>query len=561
MIPLGWRRAGFCVLVIAVTLGFVALSLQVLSGGGWGAAEVLIVLCFGANAPWLALYAATGLVGLAIRLTARDPAAAVLPALATPASEISGSTVVAVCVRDECMRAVLPPLERLLRDLRAAGGGDRFKLAVLSDTQSGHAAALEAAAAAELAARLPEGAMIYRRRPRNIGFKAGNLMDFLDGAGRDFTFCLVLDADSVMSAGAVLRLARVMSADPGLAILQPTVAGRGADTSFARLFGLGHRQGVRIWATGQAWWQGPEGPYWGHNALIRVAAFRAHARLPELPGGGHILSHDHVEAALLHGAGWAVCVLPEDAGSNERHPPDLPAMFARDLRWAAGNVQYLRLLRMRSLGRLGRFQMLQAALHYMLTPLWFAILPLAALNVATDGAEGTPRGALLLLLALGFVALHLPKLAGYAELFLRGRDRPPITNVLREIAFGLLLDPIAAFDRVATLARLAFGRHRDWGTQRRDGRGLSWRDGLRRFGAHTAAGLIMLALFASGGVFPALVALPALAGLLLAVPLAVLTARPDVTSSTAAAPAAGAARQPSPAPRASRASAPAERRI
>ncbi len=350
--------------MLAITAGLVALGWQVLAPGGWTVWEAAILLCLAANAPWLALSGATALVGLAIRLLSRDPAGFVLPALRGASPTIRGRTVITACVRLEEMAGVLPPLETLLRELRTRPDGRLFSLAILSDTPDGEAAAREEAAVAALSGLFPRGAVIYRRRTQNAGYKAGNLMEFLDGQGSAFDFALVLDADSAMAADAVLRLVRVMEAEPGTAIVQPTVAGRAADTLFARLFGLGHRQGARVWATGQAWWQGPHGPFWGHNALIRIVPFRNHARLPPMPDGSQILSHDHVEAALLQGAGWAVRVLPEDAGSAERHPPDLPAMFDRDLRWAAGNMQYLQLLRCRQLGALGRFQMLQASLHY-----------------------------------------------------------------------------------------------------------------------------------------------------------------------------------------------------
>ncbi|MFC7690161.1 glucans biosynthesis glucosyltransferase MdoH [Paeniroseomonas aquatica] len=440
-------------------------------------------------------------------------------------------TVLAVCVRLEDMDAVLPPLTRLLRDLRSfPDAEDRFVLAILSDTPDGNAAAAEAAAVAHCAASFPGGAVRYRRRTENTGYKAGNLMEFLDAGAAEGEFVLVLDADSMMSAPAVRRLVLHMQAEPGLAILQPTIGGHGADTPFTRLFGFGQRHGTRVWATGQAWWQGPQGPYWGHNALIRIAPFRQHARLPLLPDGAAILSHDHVEAALLQAAGWAVRVLPEDAGSAERHPPDLQALFSRDLRWAAGNLQYRHLLRRRDLGALGRFQMLQAILHYALTPLWFALLPLAAVNAATGGGEETSRGALLALLACGAVALNLPKLAGFAEALLRpaGQGRWRLLAMMgQEVLLGLMVDAIAAFDRTRMLLRLAGGLGQGWEPQARAARGLRWAEAGRRFGPQMAAGLLLAALFASAGAFALLAALPALAGLLLAVPVAVLTARPD----------------------------------
>ncbi|MDO9712177.1 glucans biosynthesis glucosyltransferase MdoH [Paracraurococcus lichenis] len=521
---LGPRRAAMLALTAGLTLGLLALAWPVLAGGGWTVWEALILLCLAVNAPWLGLAAATGLAGLAIRLLARDPDAMVLPALRAAEGPVAGRTLLACCVRLEDMGAVLPPLARLLRDLQAEHG-DAFVLGILSDTPAGPDAAAEAAAVAALAARFPPGAVRYRRRAANTGFKAGNLMDFLDRHAAGFDFALVLDADSEMTAAAVLRLVRVMQADPGLAILQANTAPTGAETACARLLGLRIRHGGRIWSTGQAWWQGPAGPYWGHNALLRIAAFRRDARLPLLPGGAHILSHDHAEAAMLHAAGWGVRVLPDDAGSHERHPPDLQALFGRDLRWAAGNMQYLRLLRRPEFGRLGRFQMLLAVLHYALAPPWLALLPLAALNVATGGGEGTPRDLLLALLLAGFAAANLPALAGYAEALLRpGLGTRGLGQAL---LFGLLLDVLEALERTATLAVLGLRRLGGWAPQRREARAIGWAEAARRFGPQTLAGLALAAAFASGGAFPLLAALPALAGLLLAVPLAVLTARPE----------------------------------
>ena len=154
-------------------------------------------------------------------------------------------------------------------------------------------------------------------------------MAFLDDDAGEFDFVLTLDADSVMSADMVCRLVRIMQADPGMAILQANIASGGAATVFSHMLGIGHLHRARTWTVGQGWWQGPAGPYWGHNALLRIKPFRQHARLPLLPDGRRILSHDHVEAALLQGAGWATRVLPEDAGSAEKQPPDMIALLQR----------------------------------------------------------------------------------------------------------------------------------------------------------------------------------------------------------------------------------------
>ena len=150
---------------------------------------------------------------------------------------------------------------------------------------------------------------------------------------------------------------------------------------------------MRTWATGQAWWQGDEGPYWGHNAVVRIAPFRAHCRLPLLPDGRHILSHDQVEAAVLRGAGWGVRVLPDEDGSGEANPPALPEFLRRELRWLAGNLQYRHLLRLPGLRPMGRWQLVQAILLFAGTPLYLLFLLAAAAAAATDATSPFPAGA------------------------------------------------------------------------------------------------------------------------------------------------------------------------
>src|SRR5674476_1312922 len=97
-----------------------------------------------------------------------------------------------------------------------------------------------------------------------------------------------------------------------------------------------------IIARGNAWWHASESHYWEHKAIIRVRAFAEQAGLPKLPGrkpfGGHIISHDFVEAALMRRAGWAIHIVPHLPGSYEEMPPSLTDYAARDRRWCQGNL-------------------------------------------------------------------------------------------------------------------------------------------------------------------------------------------------------------------------------
>ena len=202
----------------------------------------------------------------------------------------------------------------------------------------------------------------------------------------------MLDADSVMTADAVIRLTRIMQADPRLGILQSLVTGLPSTSAFARIFQFGMRLGMRSYTIGSAWWQGDCGPYWGHNAIIRLAPFMAHCQLPMLPGGrltgGHVLSHDQVEAVLMRRAGFEVRVLPEEGASFEQNPPTLIEFIRRDLRWCQGNMQYWHFLLYRGLKPISRYQLAFAILMFIGSPAWIGLLVIGTLAVALGAFAG-----------------------------------------------------------------------------------------------------------------------------------------------------------------------------
>ncbi len=340
-----------------------------------------------------------------------------------------------------------------------------------------------------------------------------------------------------MTPAAVLRLVACMEADERLAIVQQLIHGRPATAAFPRLFQFGMRHGMRSWATGQAWWQGDEGPYWGHNALIRIAPFRELCRLETLPDGSRILSHDQVEATRLHAAGWKVRVLPDDTGSAEGNPPTFCDFVTRDLRWAGGNMQYVALLRLPGLTPMARWQLVQAILLFLGAPLWCAILVLAAVNALTGGGATTPTGALVALLAASWACYFAPKLAGYAEVLLKpdlaarhGGRAAFARSAAAEIVFTTLMEPARLMAQSLFLLALPFGLKVGWMPQNRADRGVAWADAARQFWPPTLAGVVLAFAFAAASPLALLLAAPVLASLLLAIPFAVLTADPRLSS-------------------------------
>jgi membrane glycosyltransferase len=364
-------------LIVAVLNGLTFLGLAwalvaVLSSGGWTLIDVLMLVCFLFAAPWSVLgfwNAALGLWLLHVRGDAWDQVAPYLPD-AEGTGPLQVRTAVLLTLRNEDPERAIRRLRIVKDSIDATGQGAAFSYFILSDTNDPTvAAAEEGAFEAWKATDTQPQRLHYRRRTANTGFKAGNVRDFCDRWGADFELMLPLDADSLMDGPTVVRLVRIMQAHPKLGILQSLVVGLPSRSAFARLFQFGMRQGMRPYTMGSAWWAGDCGPFWGHNALVRIAPFAEHCHLPVLPGGpplgGAILSHDQVEAVLMRRAGYEVRVLPQECGSWEENPPTVLEFTRRDLRWCQGNMQYWRLLGLPGLFPMSRFQLTWAILMFL----------------------------------------------------------------------------------------------------------------------------------------------------------------------------------------------------
>ncbi len=416
--------------------------------------------------------------------------------------------------------------------LAETGEASLFDFHILSDSSRPEIVADELAAFAD------QPGVAYRRRPANTGFKAGNLRDFACGALGDAAFMLVLDADSLMSGAAILRLVRVMEANPGLGILQTLVTGLPATSAFARIFQFGMRHGMRTHTTGIAWWQGSSGPYWGHNALIRLAPFVAHCDLPVLPGesplSGPILSHDQVEAATMRAAGWGVRVIADEFGSWEENPPRLPDFIRRDLRWAQGNLQYLRLLGRPGLRPMGRFQLCNAVAMYLGAPASTLMLAVGLLRGLSGGHAAQLPQTLAFGLYFGFLLIGFaPRLLGVLDIALRPAERRRWGGLPRLLAgaatdglFTLMIGPVMMVAQTRFIAGLCLGQRIIWEAQRREDGIVPWAEAIRGLWPQLLFGLIFGTMLwrVAPGAIPW--ALPTLAGSLLAIPFAWVTARP-----------------------------------
>src|SRR5262249_17977481 len=92
------------------------------------------------------------------------------------------------------------------------------------------------------------------------------------------------------------------------------------------------------------------------------------------PFGGHVLSHDFVEAALIRRAGWGVYMIPLLGGSYEEAPPSLDDLACRDRRWCQGNLQHTKIVAARGLPWASALHLVQGIMAYLASPLWLLLL-------------------------------------------------------------------------------------------------------------------------------------------------------------------------------------------
>ena len=484
------------------------------------------------NLLYLALTGVPALLGVLVHLFGRT--------LVTTAEPTGLSrTALLMPVHNEDPAAVFAAVEVMGRALADAGlmSVDMF---VLSDTRDPQVAALEQAAFEALNARGVGGpALRYRRRPVNAGRKAGNLAEFCERWGDEYDYMLVLDADSLMGAPAIGTLIGLMDANPGVGIVQSVPYAVGRETLFARLQQFSARLYTPMLVEGLTFWQQGDGNYWGHNAIIRVAPFRAHCTLPVLPGrepwGGEILCHDVVEAGMMRGAGWDVWVLPQVMESYEAVPANLVDFASRERRWCQGNLQHKGVLPMPGFRPVGRFHLAYGIAHYAAG----ATLALFLGGVSIDAALGGGFGAALMqgpgaagLIAVTAVLLYGGKLATLLVTLANGASSARFGGrwallggaVIEQVA-AMVITPLLIVSYARYLVELVCGRSVRWDAQPRDDRGVSWHEAWLRSRLHVMVGLGWLALLPAMPMAPRVWALPLLLGLLATWPLTVWSSR------------------------------------
>ncbi len=503
------------------TLAFLLLGLLLLALSAWcvNAAAGLVVLI-------------TGKGGDTVRMAPITPVAQARTALLMP-------------VYHEDAHASVARLARIERSLAALHADRHFDIFILSDSRREEVAEAEwfAFRGLRASAACP---VYYRRRAENHERKVGNISDWVRRFGGAYDYMVVLDADSAMGGPTLLKLVDAMERHPGVGLIQTTPTITGGTTLFSRASQFAVKLYGRVAAAGLAWWCGSEATYWGHNAIIRVKAFAAAAGLPMLQGrkpfGGHVLSHDVVEAALLRRAGWAVHLAADLDDSTEETPPGVAEFMVRERRWAQGNLQHLALIGAPGLHWISRMQFAMGAMAYLASPLWLASI---VLGLAIALQNPMDWDALFYALSpkvspflwgstlCGFLLMG-PKLMGLTLVLSRPDERRAFGGtvvLLRNAALEALMSAMTAPMMMARNSRTVFevliGRDSGWAPQRRLAESLSAGEATRQHGWELGVGIALATALAFRPDL-SLVFAPILLPLMVTGPLSALLSDPEI---------------------------------
>ncbi|HEY2864374.1 MAG TPA: glucans biosynthesis glucosyltransferase MdoH [Casimicrobiaceae bacterium] len=552
-----WRRAAtfrrLVLMGLIVSQTYIASNFMVavLPYHGRQPLEIAILVLFAILFGWVSAGFWTAMAGFVLLVFGTDRYAITSGGAHDAPLDPKARVAIVMPICNETVSRVFAGLTASYESLARTGELEHFDFFVLSDSNNPDIRVAELDAWATMCRAVDGfGRIFYRWRQHRIKRKSGNIADFCRRWGSRYRYMVVLDADSIMTGTCLTTLLRLIEGNPDVGIVQTAPHAAGRETLYARVQQFATSVYGPLFTAGLHFWQLGESHYWGHNAIIRVAPFMQHCALGRLPGhgtlSGEILSHDFVEAALMRRAGWQVMIAYDLAGSYEEMPPNLVDELTRDRRWCRGNLMNFRLFLMRGLHAAHRAVFMSGVMAYLSALLWFIslILSTALLAVHTLSTpryftepfqlfplwpEWHPEWAIALFSATA-ILLFLPKVLGALLIMVRGAadyggSARLAIGLLGEFWISALLAPIRMLFHSQFVVGAFVGWAIQWKSPAREDAETTWREALRRHGAHTLLGVLWAA-----GVYwlnPSFLwwLLPIVGALMLSIPLSVYTSR------------------------------------
>ena len=495
----------FAIAAIGLSGYGISIMFEILNSNGMTLLEYALLALFSITFAWIVTAFCSGCIGFILQLFRIDPLTLrrIKPVSINNEALSQQKTAVVMPIYNEDTHRVIAGFEVSLQSLKATGQLKHFDFYLLSDTQDATIASNELSAWHALCERLGDTAkqIFYRRREDNKHRKVGNLTDFCERWGSQYEHMIVLDADSVMTGQCMLELTTSMLNNPQAGLIQTIPIPVRQDTFFGRFLQFASILYSPMLATGSAFWQTDKANYWGHNAIIRVSAFIDCCGLPTLKGkapfGGEILSHDFVEASLLHSENWDVLLLADIEGSYEEVPSNILDYAVRDRRWVQGNIQHLGLLSSAKLKLMSKLHFLLGATAYISSLIWLSMLALSTIDAVTRALNSdvyfnrayqlfptwqiAKTDLIDSLLYLTIIILLLPKLMGVIVTLVHRKQRfggalKLILGSIIETIFAIIVAPLMMVFHAYFVVCVFLGKKVKWDAQPREGRMVPWKE-------------------------------------------------------------------------------------
>lgn len=495
----------FAIAAIGLSGYGISIMFEILNSNGMTLLEYALLALFSITFAWIVTAFCSGCIGFILQLLRIDPLTLrrIKPVSINNEALSKQKTAVVMPIYNEDTHRVIAGFEVSLQSLKATGQLKHFDFYLLSDTQDATIASNELSAWHALCERLGDTAkqIFYRRREDNKHRKVGNLTDFCERWGSQYEHMIVLDADSVMTGQCMLELTTSMLNNPQAGLIQTIPIPVRQDTFFGRFLQFASILYSPMLATGSAFWQTDKANYWGHNAIIRVSAFIDCCGLPTLKGkapfGGEILSHDFVEASLLHSENWDVLLLADIEGSYEEVPSNILDYAVRDRRWVQGNIQHLGLLSSAKLKLMSKLHFLLGATAYISSLIWLSMLALSTIDAVTRALNSdvyfnrayqlfptwqiAKTDLIDSLLYLTIIILLLPKLMGVIVTLVHRKQRfggalKLILGSIIETIFAIIVAPLMMVFHAYFVVCVFLGKKVKWDAQPREGRMVPWKE-------------------------------------------------------------------------------------
>ena len=357
-------------------IGLIVLAL-ILQSGGWGVGDSLIFITALMLFPILALEVVTSAIGFGLCHVSKSGHLAIAPfnrrSDLSPA--LTAKTAIVMVLHNDAVEDAIQRLKLLRTSLERTGEGGHFAFYLLSDTSDPVLAKREDDLVREWNKALPDFApLIYRRRLVSARNKSEVLIDFCRQWGEDFEFVVPLDVASFMTGPAIVHLVRIMQAHPKIGIVQSLILPLSGVTAFARIVGFGERYQARVKALGFAWWHADCALYQGRNAILRIAPYYLHCRIPYLSGqdkvSGFLSEPQIVEAALLRRAGYEIVSLPIEAESYADCPDSIFQYVRQKCARLQSEWQLARFLKCSDFAPIYRMAIVQRLIAAMVPLFW-----------------------------------------------------------------------------------------------------------------------------------------------------------------------------------------------